>query len=212
MSNEVISMPPKGEKRKQQIIDTAKDMFITRGFQSTHIGQVCEELDIARGTVYQYFSNKKEILYAILETVAETIEDILDPDDLKEFLKMKPENETIVKFIDNRISSCLAVISDEPIVIRLIYRDIAGIDDEVSEKVSEFLEKVTQVISKEIDVLRINHIFKSEIEPDIAASMLLGGVMMIVYQYSNKNKNYLDQTVTKAMSVLYLHGVYETVS
>ena len=25
-------MPPKGEKRKQQIIDTAKDMFITQGF------------------------------------------------------------------------------------------------------------------------------------------------------------------------------------
>ena len=51
---------------------------------------------------------------------------------------MKPDNETIVKFIDNRISSCLAVISAEPIVIRLIYRDIAGIDEEVSEKVSEF--------------------------------------------------------------------------
>ena len=193
-------MPPKGEKRKQQIIDTAKDMFITRGFQSTHIGQVCEELDIARGTVYQYFSNKKEILYAILDTVAETIEDILDPDDLKEFLRMKPENDTIVKFIDNRIASCLGVISDEPIVIRLIYRDIAGIDEEVSEKVSEFLEKITMVISKEIEVLRNNHIFKSEIEPDIAASMLVGGVMMIVYQYSNKNKNYLDQAVTKAMS------------
>jgi len=205
-------MPPKGEKRKQQIIDTAKDMFITRGFQSTHIGQVCEELDIARGTVYQYFSDKKEILYAILDTVAETIEDILDPDDLKEFLRMKPDNETIVKFIDNRIASCLGVISDEPIVIRLIYRDIAGIDEEVSEKVSEFLEKITQVISKEIEVLRNNHIFKSEIEPDIAASMLVGGVMMIVYQYSNKNKNYLDQAVTKAMSVLYLHGVYESMS
>lgn len=205
-------MPPKGEKRKQQIIDTAKDMFINRGFQSTHIGQVCEELDIARGTVYQYFSNKKEILYAILESVAETIEDILDPDDLKDFLKMKPENEVIVKFIDNRISSCLGVISNEPIVIRLIYRDIAGIDEEVSEKVSEFLEKITMVISKEIEVLRNNNIFKSEIEPDIAASMLVGGVMMIVYQYSNNNKDYLDKAVTKAMSVLYLHGVYESMS
>jgi len=205
-------MPPKGEKRKQQIIDTAKDMFITRGFQSTHIGQVCEELDIARGTVYQYFSNKKEILYAILDAVAETIEDILDPDDLKEFLKMKPENARIVQFIDNRISSCLGVLSDEPIVIRLIYRDIAGIDEEVSVKVTEFLDKVTAVISKEIEVLRNNHIFKKEIEPDIAASMLLGGVMMIVYQYSNKNKNYLDSAVTKAMSVLYLHGVYESLS
>ena len=76
-------MPPKGERRKQQIIDTAKKMFIEKGFQSTHIGQVCDELNIARGTVYQYFSNKKEILYAILDSVVEDIEDTLDPDDLQ---------------------------------------------------------------------------------------------------------------------------------
>lgn len=42
-------MPAKGQKRKQQIIDTAKEMFIQNGFQSTHIGQVCEKLNIARG-------------------------------------------------------------------------------------------------------------------------------------------------------------------
>jgi AcrR family transcriptional regulator len=209
MNNEVIFMPPKGEKRKQQIIDTARNMFMTRGFQSTHIGHVCEELDIARGTVYQYFSNKKEILYAILDYVSETIEDILDPDDLKDFIRMKPDNETIIKFIDNRVSSCLKIIADEPIIIRLIYRDISGIDEEVSQKVSEFLAKVTDVISKEIDALRVNKIFKQEINPDIASSMLVGGVMMIVYQYTNNNKNFLDNELSKAMSILYLHGVYE---
>ena len=203
-------MPPKGEKRKQQIIDTAKDMFINRGFQSTHIGQVCEHLDIARGTVYQYFSNKKEILYAILDSVAETIEDILDPDDLKDFLKMKPDNETIVKFVDERISSCLSVISTEPIVIRLIYRDIIGIDEEVSDKVAEFLTKSINIIAREIEVLRDNGIFKKEIEPSIAASMLVGAIMMIVYQYNKTKKDYLDKSVTKAMATVYLHGVYET--
>lgn len=205
-------MPPKGEKRKQQIIDAAKDMFINRGFQSTHIGQVCEELDIARGTVYQYFSNKKEILYAILETVSETIEDILDPDDLKEFLKKKPEHETIVKFIDSRIAAVLAVFSAEPIVIRLIYRDIVGIDEEVSDNVQIFMEKITQIIAKEIEVLHNNNIFRSGVEPDIAASMLVGGVMMIVYQYSKHHKDYLDKAITTAISILYLHGVYEDVS
>jgi len=205
-------MPPKGEKRKQQIIDIAKDMFINRGFQSTHIGQVCEELDIARGTVYQYFSNKKEILYAILDTVAETIEDILDPDDLKEFLKVKPDYDTIVKFIDNRVATSLAVFAAEPIVIRLIYRDITGIDEEVIVKVEHFLEKINQIISKEVEVLRNNNIFKKEIDPDIAASMLVGGIMMIVYKYSNINRDYLDKAVTKAISVLYLHGVYESIS
>jgi AcrR family transcriptional regulator len=203
-------MPPKGEKRRQQIIETAKNMFITKGFQSTHIGQVCDELDIARGTVYQYFSNKKEILYSILETVAETVEEILDPDDLKKFLEMKPDPNTMIKFIDDRLSSCLGIISDEPIIIRLIFRDIAGIDEDVSEKVAEFLDKVITIIAKEIDVLCKNNIFKDDIEPEIAASMLFGAVIMMVFQCSNKNKDFMDKNITNAMSTLYLLGVYKS--
>ena len=202
-------MPTKGEKRKQQIIDTAKDMFITRGFQSTHIGQVCEELDIARGTVYQYFSNKKEILYAILDNVSEDMEDILDPDDLKDYLKTKPDTEILVKWIDNRISSCLELLSNEPIVIKLMYRDIVGIDEEVSEKVQIFTDHIVETISREIGILRDNGIFNKEIDPFITASMLVGGIMMVVYQYMKQKKNFLDKNVTKSMAILYLHGVYD---
>jgi len=202
-------MPPKGEKRKQQIIDTAKEMFITRGFQSTHIGQVCEHLDIARGTVYQYFSNKKEILYAILDSVAEDMQDVLDPDDLKDYLKSKPDTETLVKWIDTRISNCLALLSNEPIVIKLMYRDIVGVDDEVSEKVQIFTDNIVEIISREIGILRDNGIFKKEIDPFITASMLVGGIMMVVYQYMKQKKNFLEKNVTKSMSILYLHGVYD---
>ena len=201
-------MPPKGEKRRQQIIETAKNMFINKGFQSTHIGQVCDELDIARGTVYQYFSNKKEILYGILDNVLESAEEILDPDDLKEFIALKPDHDTMIKFIDDRLSSCLGIISEEPIIIRLIFRDISGIDEDVSEKVSEFLDKIIMIISREIEILCKHKIFKDDIEPDITAAMLFGGVIMMVFQYSNKNKNYMDRTITNAMSQLYILGVY----
>ena len=83
-------MPPKGERRKQQIISTAKEMFMDKGFQSTHIGQVCDKLNIARGTVYQYFSNKKEILYNLLDTVIEEIAEIFDVEDLRDFIKTTP--------------------------------------------------------------------------------------------------------------------------
>ena len=119
-------MPPKGERRKQQIINTAKDMFINEGFQSTHIGQVCEKLNIARGTVYQYFSNKKEILYAILDSVIEEIEDILDPDDLTEFLGHNDDPLKIKKFIHKRISGTMSVLVNEPIVIKLIFQRHSG--------------------------------------------------------------------------------------
>ncbi len=202
-------MPPKGEKRTQQIIDTAKEMFISKGFQSTHIGQVCEHLDIARGTVYQYFSNKKEILYAILDNVSEDMEDILDPDDLKDYLKTKPDTEVLVRWIDNRISTCLELLSNEPIVIKLMYRDIVGIDEEVSEKVQIFTDHIVETISREIGILRDNGIFKKELDPLITASMLVGGIMMVVYQYMKQKKNFLDKNVTKSMAILYMHGVYD---
>ncbi len=200
-------MPAKGQKRKQQIIDTAKEMFIQHGFQSTHIGQVCEKLNIARGTVYQYFGNKREILYAILEAVEEKIDDIMDSDDLRDFLKSNPVQKSMVKFESERISSCISTILSEPIVIKLIYKDIAGIDDEVVARITKFLEYITRVVSRDIDEIKRKNVYKKNVNPDITALMLIGGVMYVVYDYDRKKMNVLDREVVESIVNNYLYGV-----
>ena len=200
-------MPPKGERRKQQIIDAAKQMFIEKGFQSTHIGQVCENLNIARGTVYQYFSNKKEILYSILDGVIEKIEDRLDQDDLKEFLDKKPSSEMIGNFIASRISSTMTVLVEEPIVIMLIFKDIVGIDREVADRVNNSVIKIARSVALEAEELKARGIFKSELDSKITASMLIGAIMMIVYEYRIKNLNVLDASVIESIANNYLKGV-----
>lgn len=200
-------MPPKGERRKQQIIDTAKQMFIENGFQSTHIGQVCEKLDIARGTVYQYFSNKKEILYSILDAVIEKIEDNLDQDDLKDFLNKNPAPPMIEKFIMSRIAATMTVLVNEPIVIMLIFKDIAGIDREVVDRVNRSVIKIARCIGREAEELKSRGIFKTELDPKITASMLIGAIMMIVYEYDKKNLDVLDASVIESIADNYLKGV-----
>jgi len=200
-------MPPKGERRKLQIIETAKEMFIQNGFQSTHIGQVCEKLNIARGTVYQYFSNKKEILYAILDSVIDDIEDIFDQDDMKEYFKTSPDPKAMVKFINNRISKCISVLVNEPIVIRLIFRDISGIDTEVVDRVNSSVMSIVKIIAKEVTEIKNLGVFKNNVDPDITASMIVGGVMMIVYEYDKKNLNVLDGSVVDSIANNYLNGV-----
>jgi AcrR family transcriptional regulator len=200
-------MPAKGQKRKQQIIDTAKEMFILNGFQSTHIGQVCEKLNIARGTVYQYFGNKREILYAILEAVEEKIDDIMDPDDLRDFLKANPVQKAMVKFESERVASCISTILSEPIVIKLIYKDIAGIDEEVITRISKFLEYITKVVSRDVDEIKRKGVYKKNVNPDITALMLIGGVMYVVYDYDRKKMNVLDKEVVEAIVSNYLYGV-----
>ncbi|HSV96156.1 MAG TPA: TetR/AcrR family transcriptional regulator [Spirochaetota bacterium] len=200
-------MPAKGQKRKQQIIDTAKDMFIHNGFQSTHIGQVCEKLNIARGTVYQYFGNKREILYAILESVEENIDDILDPDDLKDFLRTNPVQKSVLKFVTERIFGCINVIMSEPIVIKLIFKDIVGIDEEVVQRVEKFLEYVTKVVTRDIDEIKKKGVYKKTINPELTALMLIGAVMYVVYDFDRKKANVLEKDVLDAVVANYLYGV-----
>lgn len=200
-------MPPKGERRKLQIINTAKEMFIQNGFQSTHIGQVCEKLNIARGTVYQYFSNKKEIIYAILDAVIEDIEDTLDPDDINEFIEKSPDIKSVHKFIMERISGTISVLVNEPIVIKLIFKEIVGIDEDVVNRVNKSVGIIAKILSNEIDKIRNLGIFKSSLDPRITASMLVGGIMLIVYDYDKRGLDVLDKAVIESIANNYLNGV-----
>ncbi len=200
-------MPAKGQKRKQQIIDTAKEMFIQNGFQSTHIGQVCEKLNIARGTVYQYFGNKREILYAILESVEEKIDDILDPDDLRDFLKTNPAQKAVLKFISDRLSECIHAITSEHIIIKLVYKDIVGIDEEVVARVSKFLEYISKVVTRDMDEIKKKGVYKKTIDPEVTAIMLIGSVMYAVYEYDHKQKDLLNRDIIESMVSNFLYGV-----
>jgi AcrR family transcriptional regulator len=168
---------------------------------------VCEKLNIARGTVYQYFSNKKEILFAILETVVENIEDMLDPDDLKDFLVNTPEKERSMNFIKDRLAGVMSVLVEEPIVIKLIFKEIYGIDEEVVDKVNIAVLSIAKVIGREIEELKNRGIYKNNLNPQITASMLLGGVMMLVYEFDKKKRDVLDKEVISSVAYNYLYGV-----
>jgi AcrR family transcriptional regulator len=200
-------MPAKGQKRKQQIIDAAKDMFIQNGFQSTHIGQVCENLNIARGTVYQYFGNKRDILYAVMDNVEEKIDDILDPDDMRDFHKTNPNVKSVSKFVTERITEVINVVLKEPIVMKLIFKDIVGIDEEVVARVNKFIDYITKVLVRDIEEVKKKGLYKKNLNSDVSATMLLGGMVFMLYDYMRKQKDILAKDVIESIVNFYLTGV-----
>ncbi|MDR3237357.1 MAG: TetR/AcrR family transcriptional regulator [Spirochaetia bacterium] len=200
-------MPQKGDRRKQQIIDAAKEMFLEKGYQSTHIGQVCEKLDIARGTVYQYFNNKKEILFTLVDAVAERVREVLNNDLLRDYLSQKPEKEDVINFMKKRISSSIEVILSEPIIIKLIFKDIPGIDSKIIKHVANTIEDIRSIMAEEITELKANNFFRDSLDPLITSSILLGGVMLIIYEYDKAGKDVLKIEVIDSIVKNYMNGV-----
>jgi AcrR family transcriptional regulator len=57
----------KKERTKNKIIDVAVQLFANQGVNETTMEQIAEEADIAKGTLYNYFSVKEAIINAYIQ-------------------------------------------------------------------------------------------------------------------------------------------------
>lgn len=82
-----------GDKR-QHVIKMAHQLFVDKGFQATSIQDILDYSGIAKGTFYNYFSSKNELLIEIFKSIYKNLEEerngLLigkDPSDLEVFIK-----------------------------------------------------------------------------------------------------------------------------
>jgi hypothetical protein len=80
--------------RKQHVIKMAHQLFIEKGFQSTSIQDILDYSGISKGTFYNYFPSKNELLIALFKSIYKKLEqernELLigqDPSDMEIFIK-----------------------------------------------------------------------------------------------------------------------------
>ncbi len=70
-----MKSPPstaRGEKRPL-ILQAATEVFAEQGFAAVTVAEIAEHAGIGKGTVYEYFSSKDELLFAVFEWMNERI-------------------------------------------------------------------------------------------------------------------------------------------
>jgi len=82
--------------RRQQILDSAKEIFLQKGFRSTVMEDIAKKAELSTGTIYQYFNNKDELYASMnlegLQSMTDEIEAIYKDKRLsyeKKILKIK---------------------------------------------------------------------------------------------------------------------------
>ena len=54
------------EKKRNEILDCAEHLFISKSYESTTVNTILRELNIAKGTFYYYFKSKEEVMDAVI--------------------------------------------------------------------------------------------------------------------------------------------------
>ncbi len=59
--------------KRQCIVEAAAAVFAETGFTSTRVADIADRAGIGKGTVYEYFASKEELLFAVFEWIDSTV-------------------------------------------------------------------------------------------------------------------------------------------
>jgi TetR/AcrR family transcriptional regulator, cholesterol catabolism regulator len=66
--NSSPSKPQKSDAVRQQILNSAIDLFYEQGFEKASLRDIARKVGVTQAAIYYHFRNKEEILYTIIET------------------------------------------------------------------------------------------------------------------------------------------------
>ena len=77
-TNRRIPKQERSRKRYEEILDTASNLFLEKGFDGATTNEIAARAGISIGSVYQYFDNKKAIVAGLTERYIATMAKITD--------------------------------------------------------------------------------------------------------------------------------------
>ena len=164
------------DARRAQLLYAAKGVFASRGYHAANIADICKEANVARGTVYQYFQNKRDVLIAVLDDVAARVERVL-----RERAQVvvpkghKPPVDVIVKFCRARLREVLEVVFADEEILRLLLREARGLDGVVDAAIAKIDGMILREMEADIRGAQLGRVMR-KVPPKLAARYLLGGV------------------------------------
>ncbi|MFH1002112.1 MAG: TetR/AcrR family transcriptional regulator [bacterium] len=82
----------KHDERKTEFLDTAQELFFTKGYEKTSVEAIIKKMGLSKGTFYYYFKSKEDLLDALIERLSEKIleevKKIADREDLDAITKL----------------------------------------------------------------------------------------------------------------------------
>lgn len=69
-------MGEKSQQKKKLILDTARAVFMEKGYKNVTMKDIVEACDISRGGLYLYFSSTEELLLEVMQMEADEADDI----------------------------------------------------------------------------------------------------------------------------------------
>jgi TetR/AcrR family fatty acid metabolism transcriptional regulator len=194
------------DARRVQILDCALAVFASKGFHETSIADICARARIARGTLYQYFADKRDVLAALVDRIVRRIIDAIQhwaPLELPSDVAWTEEDN--VAFVEARCRQIMEVVFADADTASLILRVAHGTGF-VGKALARIDQHVVGVIAADVRA-QVDRGVLRPLDPQIVAEFIVGGIEKIVIRALDEGRAIDVGRIAKEIGVLVSCGL-----
>ena len=110
------------------ILDMAQELFATWGYRDTSFGDIAAAVGIGRTTLYDYFTDKDDLLASLVEeTLPPTIRKIVDH---------VPAESSPAERLRHLVTRMVEFVAVEPILGLMLHREVPRLSESAQERVA----------------------------------------------------------------------------
>ena len=188
--------------RAQRVADimlTARAVFSEKGYSDAMIAEIAERAGVVEGTIYRYFSGKRELLIKVVE---DWYEEMLSDYD-RQLLGIRGTWNRLRFMIWRHLS----VIHNEPAMCRLIFNELRSVPEyretAVFELNREYTNRTLAIVQEAMD----SGEFRAGIPLRIVREMIYGGVEHHTWAYLRGEGDFSPEDSADAITDIIYRGL-----
>lgn len=185
----------KKERTRQEIYTAAMELFVSRGFETVTIEEICQAADVAKGTFFLHFPAKDSLLLEYGSQVTA---------ELNEALRTQSggAKDALSKMLDLLTERAMRHADIVRLVVQQITAKPRAIAD-TTEQSPDILHLLTDIVQRG----QLEQSFRKEIEPRLAAGIIAAAYLAIVTEWIRCGGNFgLAGAVQQSLHVV-LYGL-----
>lgn len=166
-------------ERHQEILDAARRVFATKGYHEAKVGDIAAAANVAKGTVYLYFADKRSIFVQLVDGLFVRLSAAI--------LRVDPAGD-VVGQIKHNIRAVLGVLVGDPDSMRMLFDHASGIDPALNAKIDSFYQGLHELFIASLeDGQRLGIVKDGDIR--LYASFTIGGIKEILIRATTRPDN-----------------------
>jgi AcrR family transcriptional regulator len=195
------------KEKKDQIIEAAIREFARKGFSKTTINDIAKAAGIGKGTVYEYFSNKEEIVHETFRFFMHSME----PDFQAVLISGVPAKDKLRQILDGFSHSINSEYHKELMELMFEFWSEAikdkGSKGLMFEEMIKFYHVYREIFADIIIEGMGDGSFRKDINPRSAAAMIVGTLDGLMVQWILERETLDFQDILKTVTITVLDGI-----